>query len=339
MGCGLVSQRRPVEVHRPLAVDPTERAARPRGNDNQASSRLGGPPEAQPASLDGHQNAQAGGPAEAQPASLDGRQNAQAGSPHHAHRHRAQPGAEAESPGPRIRGPSSRRLIAGECVVPTQLSGNVTDHAFCFECGLFFQMGSVRPPLCTRCNSSFIQILRSAGEQNWVTAEQDVDRGYSFDDQLDTSLTASFDAAPSNGKPTQVSFIQNLPVVHITESDVEARSKFGDGDPRSQCSVCRDNFAVGDVLKQMPCTHEFHEACIVPWLGTHNTCPICRWKCPEFIEGDNVGNAPSVQQAVGTAQQDHGVRRPSEQQPSPGGNVGSSVGRPRSVVSLDGPIE
>lgn len=27
---------------------------------------------------------------------------------------------------------------------------------------------------------------------------------------------------------------------------------------------------------QLPCQHAFHQACILEWLETHNTCPICR---------------------------------------------------------------
>lgn len=42
------------------------------------------------------------------------------------------------------------------------------------------------------------------------------------------------------------------------------------------CSVCQDDFNVGDTLIQLPCEHKFHEACITPWLVEHNSCPICR---------------------------------------------------------------
>eukprot|EP01063_Lacrimia_lanifica_P038648 TRINITY_DN8266_c0_g2_i5.p1 TRINITY_DN8266_c0_g2~~TRINITY_DN8266_c0_g2_i5.p1 ORF type:complete len:264 (+),score=24.95 TRINITY_DN8266_c0_g2_i5:1069-1860(+) len=42
------------------------------------------------------------------------------------------------------------------------------------------------------------------------------------------------------------------------------------------CTVCRDSYAVGDELAQMPCGHMYHTACLMPWLRRTNTCPTCR---------------------------------------------------------------
>ena len=27
----------------------------------------------------------------------------------------------------------------------------------------------------------------------------------------------------------------------------------------------------------MPCGHRFHEKCLLQWLRSHNTCPVCRF--------------------------------------------------------------
>ncbi|NXR29442.1 RNF6 ligase, partial [Cinclus mexicanus] len=42
------------------------------------------------------------------------------------------------------------------------------------------------------------------------------------------------------------------------------------------CSVCINEYATGNKLRQLPCTHEFHIHCIDRWLSENSTCPICR---------------------------------------------------------------
>lgn len=42
------------------------------------------------------------------------------------------------------------------------------------------------------------------------------------------------------------------------------------------CVICRDDFAKGDIIRQLPCGDEFHADCIHPWLVSHATCPLCR---------------------------------------------------------------
>ena len=41
------------------------------------------------------------------------------------------------------------------------------------------------------------------------------------------------------------------------------------------CSICHD--AIEDASYQLPCGHEFHAPCLVPWFRTgHRDCPMCR---------------------------------------------------------------
>jgi len=47
----------------------------------------------------------------------------------------------------------------------------------------------------------------------------------------------------------------------------------------SRCSICLEDFKIGDDICWSPnghCTHAFHKACIVEWLMNRNQCPCCR---------------------------------------------------------------
>ena len=45
----------------------------------------------------------------------------------------------------------------------------------------------------------------------------------------------------------------------------------------ASCAVCLAEYEAGEMLRQLPpCGHEFHLACIDPWLSNHTTCPMCR---------------------------------------------------------------
>lgn len=37
-------------------------------------------------------------------------------------------------------------------------------------------------------------------------------------------------------------------------------------DSKLQCSVCWEDFMIEEPVRQLPCQHCYHEACIVPWL-------------------------------------------------------------------------
>jgi E3 ubiquitin-protein ligase RNF115/126 len=50
------------------------------------------------------------------------------------------------------------------------------------------------------------------------------------------------------------------------------------------CAVCKDQFALNteepdeQVVVTLPCKHPFHEGCIMPWLKSSATCPVCRFQ-------------------------------------------------------------
>ena len=47
-----------------------------------------------------------------------------------------------------------------------------------------------------------------------------------------------------------------------------------------ECVICLDSFHVGDVVRRLPCLHQYHRHCIDTWFSLQHTiyqceCPIC----------------------------------------------------------------
>eukprot|EP00747_Dinoflagellata_sp_TGD_P181089 gnl/TRDRNA2_/TRDRNA2_34580_c0_seq1.p1 gnl/TRDRNA2_/TRDRNA2_34580_c0~~gnl/TRDRNA2_/TRDRNA2_34580_c0_seq1.p1 ORF type:complete len:403 (-),score=54.30 gnl/TRDRNA2_/TRDRNA2_34580_c0_seq1:106-1266(-) len=280
MGCGLISQRGPaIAVHHPLALDPRDRAAGARIVEEDGDPPTLAMPAATSSSAGQQRSQPRAGDRETTPADESSMAaNGTAG------------GADESPPqatGTRIGGQLSRRFLLGERVVSASRLPNYTqDHAFCFECGAFFQLNPARQPTCTRCQSSFVQFLRGTGNAHWITAESSAGVNFSFDDQLERSIEASLEESPTSRRPTQANFLRTLPTLVLSEEEVQSRSQLGAADPKAHCAICREVFCLGDTLKCLPCKHEFHEMCVVPWLSNNNTCPICRLKLPEAKDGE-----------------------------------------------------
>ncbi|XP_027170453.1 E3 ubiquitin-protein ligase CIP8-like [Coffea eugenioides] len=46
------------------------------------------------------------------------------------------------------------------------------------------------------------------------------------------------------------------------------------------CAVCKDIVGVREMVKKLPCGHGYHGDCIIPWLGSRNSCPVYRYELP-----------------------------------------------------------
>jgi E3 ubiquitin-protein ligase RNF115/126 len=72
----------------------------------------------------------------------------------------------------------------------------------------------------------------------------------------------------------------------------------------SICAVCLDDFEIGTEAKELPCKHQFHGGCILPWLELHSTCPVCRYQLPAKETKDN-GESTGEGGSVGTGASDN----------------------------------
>ena len=57
-------------------------------------------------------------------------------------------------------------------------------------------------------------------------------------------------------------------------------SEFGE----HMCSICMEEFKEGEMLRKVICGHNFHNECIIDWIGTkirndeNATCPLCTFR-------------------------------------------------------------
>jgi hypothetical protein len=56
----------------------------------------------------------------------------------------------------------------------------------------------------------------------------------------------------------------------LKKDDLEAKDFF------DTCAVCIENYRVEDIVRILPCKHQFHKICIDQWLLEKRTCPMCK---------------------------------------------------------------
>ncbi|XP_073276725.1 E3 ubiquitin-protein ligase CIP8-like [Primulina huaijiensis] len=98
-------------------------------------------------------------------------------------------------------------------------------------------------------------------------------------------------------------------VVDILES-VSIRKK----EETLTCSICKDLVNAGESAKKLPCGHLYHGECILTWLGSRNSCPVCRFELPtddtEYEEERKKRVAAAGLRTVSSSSSGSGASRP-----------------------------
>ena len=68
----------------------------------------------------------------------------------------------------------------------------------------------------------------------------------------------------------------------------------------SECAICQEEMKEGEVVIKLPeCGHAYHESCVLSWLQSQHTCPLCRQSMPKKAGGgegsSSSSSAPSSQ--------------------------------------------
>ncbi|KAF7784141.1 hypothetical protein Agabi119p4_306 [Agaricus bisporus var. burnettii] len=94
-------------------------------------------------------------------------------------------------------------------------------------------------------------------------------------DALDQIITQIMDSTNTNRPvPATEEIVERLPQ-EVLMADSPLLTK--------DCAVCKDQFELGtedpeqQIVITLPCKHPFHKMCILPWLKSSGTCPVCRY--------------------------------------------------------------
>jgi len=93
------------------------------------------------------------------------------------------------------------------------------------------------------------------------------------------------------------------------------------------CAVCKDQFKLEtedpeeQVVVTLPCQHPFHQPCILPWLQSSGTCPVCRYAL--VPQPDQYGSDPGPR--PGSSSGSDSSQSTSSRSPGSNGNSDGSL--------------
>lgn len=99
-------------------------------------------------------------------------------------------------------------------------------------------------------------------------------------DNDDLSSSILLDVITQFGSPGSDSgWIEKIKTKRKQQLKQISYKKIKENDPvlEETCSICLENFQVGEYKRKLKCCHTFHKKCIDHWFKSdHSDCPMCR---------------------------------------------------------------
>lgn len=109
-------------------------------------------------------------------------------------------------------------------------------------------------------------------------------RDIELDATTDTAESTTADVhVTADGQQTMEPQLDTVPVeAHGANSTPERDTTVSTPEPTTEtpegnlgCSICTEDFTKGEDVRVLPCNHQYHPACIDPWLlNVSGTCPL-----------------------------------------------------------------
>jgi hypothetical protein len=121
--------------------------------------------------------------------------------------------------------------------------------------------------------------------------EEQPSRGVS-DEVINSFPVFIFDskgAAEEKGAP------EEAPSVDLEEGNARSECCSGNCKPMNHfeqltCAICLSEFEAAEKVKELPCGHWFHPACIDEWLRSQGSCPLCNRRVVDDEEDEPVSS-------------------------------------------------
>eukprot|EP00158_Paraphelidium_tribonemae_P008454 Partr_v1_DN28582_c0_g1_i1_m73235 len=142
-------------------------------------------------------------------------------------------------------------------------------HAWMLGSMILLAQGPVRGCMINRSNDTVFQVsynltMTLVGMSLMVMMFYNIAICYGF---VIGGLQNQDHLAPEEGQRAGVprAIIRTMPATEYEESY-----------RNTTCSICQADFEAGNMVKIMPCEHQFHPSCIHSWLRRSRECPDCR---------------------------------------------------------------
>jgi len=108
---------------------------------------------------------------------------------------------------------------------------------------------------------------------------------------LDTSQNPASDEVKTSRDASRTLAEDHQEGIAPAQSVLAATTSSTDRAPNDEhlgCSICTEDFEMGQDLRVLPCDHKFHPECVDPWLlNVSGTCPLCRVDLNPIISNDS----------------------------------------------------
>ena len=82
---------------------------------------------------------------------------------------------------------------------------------------------------------------------------------------------------------------------HLSSAELSSRLESAPKEEEvwaTDCAVCLSEFGKEEMVRELPCEHIFHDACIQGWFmkAKETVCPLCRNQLHSGVSSDNLVN-------------------------------------------------